>query len=55
MGRLRQAVERVPDTEKAAAKQAVEDHYGTRAQPENSRAALIQSAFEQIEARRASD
>jgi HAD superfamily hydrolase (TIGR01549 family) len=55
MGRLRQAVERAPDAERAAAKQAVEDHYGTRAQPENSRAALIQSASEQIEARRASD
>ncbi|MBD8737762.1 HAD family hydrolase [Sphingomonas sp. CFBP 13706] len=55
MGRLRQAFERAPDAEKAAAKQAVEDHYGTRAQPENSRAALIQSTFEQIGARHATD
>jgi HAD superfamily hydrolase (TIGR01549 family) len=55
MGQLRQAVERAPDGEKAAAKQAVENHYDTRVQPENSRAALIQSAFEQIEARHAND
>lgn len=55
MGRLRQVVERVPDAEKAAAKQAVKDHYDTRAQPESSRAALIQSAFDQMKARRANN
>jgi|GEM_PF-425477 len=52
MGQLRQAVERAPDAGKASAKQAVKNHYDTRAQPENSRAALIQSAFERIKARR---
>jgi len=55
MGQLRQAVERAPDAGKAAAKQAVKDHYDTRAQPENSREALIQSAFERIKPRSANN
>jgi HAD superfamily hydrolase (TIGR01549 family) len=46
--RLRRAIKDAPDGEKTAAKQALEDHYGTRDQPETSRAALIQSALGQI-------
>ena len=55
MGRLRQVAESTSDAEKPAAKQAMRDHYDTRAHTENSRAALIQSAFERMRARHTND
>jgi hypothetical protein len=50
-GRLRGNIDRVPDAEKLAAQKALQDHYDTRDSPEISRAPLVQSAMEQIEAR----
>ena len=50
-GRLRGEIEKVPDTEKAAAKEAQSKHYNTRDDPENSRAPLVQAAMAQIAAR----
>lgn len=45
--RLRQTLTDAPDGKKAAAKQALDDHYAIRGEPETSRAALIRSAMGQ--------
>ena len=45
--RLRQTLMDAPDAKKAAAKQALDDHYAIRGEPETSRAALIRSAMGQ--------
>ena len=50
-GRLRGEMNRMPDAEKAAAKQALSEHYAVRDNPEASRAPLIQRAMEQLAAR----
>ena len=49
---LRQILTDAPESEKAAAKRALNDHYDTRDQPETSRAALMQSAISTIAARK---
>lgn len=51
-GRLRHAVANVYGTERAAATQALNDHYDTRDQPEISRSVLIRDAMAAVEARR---
>jgi HAD superfamily hydrolase (TIGR01549 family) len=51
-GRLRHAVANAYGAERAAATQALNDHYDSRDQPEISRAALIQDAMATVEARR---
>jgi hypothetical protein len=50
-GRLRGEIEKLPDAEKAAAKEALSKHYDTRDDPESSRAPLVQAAMDQIAAR----
>jgi hypothetical protein len=50
-GRLRGAIEKAPDTEKAAAQKALQDHYDTRDNPEASRDPLVRAALATIEAR----
>ncbi|MDQ0839790.1 HAD family hydrolase [Sphingomonas faeni] len=50
---FRQILRDAPETEKAAAKRALNDHYDTRDQPETSRAALMHSAISTIAARKA--
>lgn len=47
---LRQTLTKVPETEKAAATRALDDHYDTRDQPETSRAALMRDAIVTIAA-----
>lgn len=49
---LRQTLTDAPETEKAAAKRALDDHYDTRGQPETSRAALMRNAIATIAARK---
>ncbi len=49
---LRQTLTKAPDTEKPAAKRALDDHYDTRDQPETSRAALMRNAIATIAARK---
>ena len=49
---LRQILTDAPDVKKAAAKQALDDHYATRGEPETSRAALIRSAMATVAAHR---
>lgn len=51
-GRLRGVIDKAPDAEKAAAKEALSKHYDTRGDVESSRAPLVQCAMEQIEARK---
>jgi hypothetical protein len=50
--RLRQAVMDAPEPERAAAKQALDDHYDTRDQTETSRVALMRNAITTIAARK---
>jgi len=49
---LRKTLTKAPDTEKPAAKRALDDHYDTRGQPETSRAALMRNAIATIAARK---
>ena len=51
-GRLRHAVANAYGEQRAAATQALNDHYDTRDQPEISRAALIRDAMATVQARR---
>jgi len=51
-GRLRHAVANAYGAQRAAATQALNDHYDIRDQPEVSRAALIRDAMATVEARR---
>jgi len=51
-GRLRHAVANAYGAERAAATQALNDHYDTRDQPEISRSVLIRDAMVAVEARR---
>ena len=50
-GRLRGEIDKLPDAEKAAAKQALSKHYDLRDNPEASRAPLVERAMDQIAAR----
>ena len=49
---LRQTLTKAPETGKAAATRALDDHYDTRDQPETSRAALMRNAIATIAARK---
>lgn len=51
-GRLRHAVPNAYGAQRAAAKQALDDHHDTRDQLETSRVALIRDAMAAVEARR---
>ncbi len=50
-GRLRGAINKAPDGEKAAAERALQEHYDTRDNPESSRDPLVRDAMASIEAR----
>jgi len=51
-GRLRGVIDKAPEAEKAAAKEALSKHFDTRGDVESSRIPLLQSAMEQTEARK---
>ena len=50
-GRLRGEIDKMPEADKAAVKEALAKHYDTRDDPETSRVPLVQAAMARIAAR----